>query len=141
MKIEINNNRIFLKNNNKKTEIHPIWLRERANGQKYLDKQTDQRLFDPSFLENINIKNALIKDNTLELNFNDGANSKYEINKIASEFLTHSPGVIKKFPPYSFDHFSAFMVVLLNTLTVKLFFFKYPAIGYPITPNPIKDTF
>ena len=34
MKIEINNNRIFLKNNNKKTEIHPIWLRERANGQK-----------------------------------------------------------------------------------------------------------
>ena len=89
MKIEINNNRIFLKNNNKKTEIHPIWLRERANGQKYLDKQTDQRLFDPSFLENINIKNALIKDNTLELNFNDGANSKYEINKIASEFLDH----------------------------------------------------
>ena len=56
---------------------------------KYLDKQTDQRLFDPSFLENINIKNALIKDNTLELNFNDGANSKYEINKIASEFLDH----------------------------------------------------
>jgi gamma-butyrobetaine dioxygenase len=89
MKIEINNNRIFLKNYNKKTEIHPIWLRERANGQKYLDKQTDQRLFDPSFLENINIKNALIKDNTLELNFNDGANSKYEINKIASEFLDH----------------------------------------------------
>ena len=86
MKIEINDNKIYLNNSEKKTEIHPIWLRERVNGNKYLDKQTDQRLFDPSFLENINIENALIKDNTLELTFNDGANSKYEINKLASEF-------------------------------------------------------
>ena len=54
MKIEINDNKIYLNISKKKTEIHPIWLRERVNGNKYLDKQTDQRLFDPSFLENIN---------------------------------------------------------------------------------------
>jgi len=86
MKIEINNKKIFLNNGKKKTEIHPIWLRERVNGHEYLDKQTDQRLFDPSSLEDISIESALIKENSLELTFNDGANSKYEINKLASEF-------------------------------------------------------
>ena len=86
MKIEINDNKVFFNYNNKKTEIHPIWLRERANGQNYLDKKTDQRLFDPTFLENIHIKNATVNKNILELSFNDGANSKYDIEKLTSEF-------------------------------------------------------
>ena len=86
MKIEINNNKIFFNNCNKKTEIHPIWLRERINGKEYLDQKTKQRLFDPSFLEDINIENASINDKILELTFNDGANCKYEVNKLALEF-------------------------------------------------------
>ena len=87
MKIEINKNKIFFNGGDKKTEIHPIWLRERANGVKFLDKNTTQRLFDPSILENINIENALINENILELTFNDGASSRYEVDKITTEFL------------------------------------------------------
>ena len=65
MKIEVNNNTVIFNNNNQKTEIHPLWLRERVNGEEFLDKKTEQRLFDPSFLENIEIKSAIIKNNTL----------------------------------------------------------------------------
>ena len=87
MKIEVNNNTVILNNNNHKTEIHPLWLRERVNGKEYLDKKTEQRLFDPSFLENIEIKSAIIKNDSLELTFNDGVNSIFQIEKLKSEFL------------------------------------------------------
>ena len=87
MKIELNNNKVFFKIDQNKTEIHPIWLRERVREEKYLDKNNDQRLFDPSFLDNINIENAHIDNDILELTFNDGVTSKFQISKLASEFL------------------------------------------------------
>ena len=49
MKIELSNNKVFYKNGTSSEEIHPFWLRERANGEKHLDKGTQQRLFDPTF--------------------------------------------------------------------------------------------
>jgi gamma-butyrobetaine dioxygenase len=87
MKIELDNKKIIFNNNQNKTEIHPIWLRERVRDEKYLDKNNDQRLFDPSFLNNINIENAQIDNNSLELTFNDGVTSKFDISKLTSEFL------------------------------------------------------
>ena len=87
MKIELNNRKIIFNNNQNKTEIHPIWLRERVRDEEFLDKNNDQRLFDPSFLENIDIKDAKINNDTLELTFNDGVTSKFEINKLISELL------------------------------------------------------
>ena len=83
MKIELNNNKIFYKNGSSVQEIHPFWLRERANGEKYLDKKTQQRLFDPTSLNvEIAIKSARINDDLLEIDFNDGVNSKLNIEKI-----------------------------------------------------------
>ena len=71
-----------------KKEIHPFWLRERVNGEEFLDKGTQQRLFDPTFLNSdISIKNVNINEKYLEVDFNDGVNSKLEIDKIASEFF------------------------------------------------------
>jgi gamma-butyrobetaine dioxygenase len=87
MKIELNNNKVFFNIGQNRTEIHPIWLRERVREEKYLDKNNDQRLFDPSFLENINIENAQIRDDILKLTFNDGVSSKFQISKLTSEFL------------------------------------------------------
>ena len=52
MKIELNQNKVFYNNGSEKKEIHPFWLRERVNGEDYLDKGTQQRLFDPTFLSN-----------------------------------------------------------------------------------------
>ena len=87
MKIELNNNKIFYKNGSSVQEIHPFWLRERANGEKYLDKKTQQRLFDPTSLNvEIVIKSARINNDLLEIDFNDGVNSKLNIEKIAEEF-------------------------------------------------------
>jgi gamma-butyrobetaine dioxygenase len=87
MKIELSNNKVFYKNGTSSEEIHPFWLRERANGEKYLDKGTQQRLFDPTSLDvEVQIKEAQIKDQILEINFNDGVNSKLDINLIAQEF-------------------------------------------------------
>ena len=87
MKIEVNNNKVIFSINQDQTEIHPIWLRERVRDDQHLDKNNDQRLFDPSFLNNINIENAHIYKNTLELTFNDGVTSKFQISKLKSEFL------------------------------------------------------
>ena len=57
MKIELSNNKVFFENNGSKKEIHPFWLRERVNGESFVDKGTQQRLFDPTELnENIEIK-------------------------------------------------------------------------------------
>ena len=87
MKIELNNKKVIFINNQNKTEIHPIWLRERVQDEEFLDKNNDQRLFDPSFLDNINIENAQINNDILELKFNDGVSSRFEISKLTSEFL------------------------------------------------------
>ena len=88
MKIELNENKIFFNNGKSVKEIHPFWLRERVDGDEFLDKGTQQRLFDPSTMNGeIIVKKAKIKNGFLEINFNDGVNSKLDINKLESEFL------------------------------------------------------
>ena len=87
MKIELNDNKVYFINGNIKSEIHPFWLRERVDGEEFLDKKTQQRLFDPTFLNSeIKIDKASINKNFLEINFNDGVNSKLDIKKLTLEF-------------------------------------------------------
>ena len=88
MKIELNENKVFFNNGSQKKEIHPFWLRERVDGEEYLDKGTQQRLFDPTSLNSdITINNASIDNNFLEINFNDGVKSKLNIEKLALDFF------------------------------------------------------
>jgi gamma-butyrobetaine dioxygenase len=87
MKIELNNNKVYFNNGFIKKEIHPFWLRERVDGDEFLDKGTQQRLFDPTSLNSeISINKAEIKNEFLEVDFNDGVNSKLNLNKLALEF-------------------------------------------------------
>ena len=87
MKIELNENKVYFNNGSLKKEIHPYWLRERVDGDEFLDKGTQQRLFDPTSLDNeISINKANINEKFLEIDFNDGVSSKIDINKIAQEF-------------------------------------------------------
>ena len=103
MKIELIQNKVYFNNGSEKKEIHPFWLRERVNGEKYLDKGTQQRLFDPTFLSNdVAINKASINENYLEINFNDGVNSKLEIDKITSEF-SNKDIVIKSIEKIKWD--------------------------------------
>ena len=61
MKIELNQNKIFYNNGKSIQEIHPFWLRERVDGEEFLDKGTQQRLFDPSLMNGEIIVNLLLK--------------------------------------------------------------------------------
>ena len=87
MKLELKNNKVFFESKGIKKEIHPFWLRERVNGEKFIDKSTQQRLFDPTQLqENIQIKNLSLCNDFLEVNFNDGASTKIAVIDIFKEF-------------------------------------------------------
>ena len=87
MKLELKNNKVFFESKGLKKEIHTFWLRERVNGEKFVDKSTQQRLFDPTQLqENIQIKNLSLCNDFLEVNFNDGASIKIAIIDIFKEF-------------------------------------------------------
>ena len=87
MKIELKNNRIFFKNMGSKKEIHPFWLRERVNGDTYIDKKTKQRLFDPTKLnENVKIDTLNLSKDFLEITFNDGVCAKLTVQSILEEF-------------------------------------------------------
>ena len=88
MKIELLKNKVFLDNEGLKKEIHPFWLRERVNGNNYVDKTTKQRLFDPTKLqENIEISEVSLSDDFLDISFKDGSHSKFKIKNIIREFL------------------------------------------------------
>ena len=103
MKIELNENKVYFNNGTIKKEIHPFWLRERADGEEFLDKGTQQRLFDPTTLDSeILISKANIKDKYLEINFNDGVNSKLDIDKLALEFFNEDI-IIKSIPKIKWD--------------------------------------
>ena len=87
MKIELKNNKIFFENQGQKKEIHPFWFRERVNGESFIDEATQQRLFDPTKLEeDIKINSLNLSDQFLEITFNDGAYTKFAVQNILREF-------------------------------------------------------
>ena len=69
MKIHLKNNKVFFENQGLKKEIHPFWLRERVDGDSFVDKATQQRLFDPTELK------ANIQINSLTESFDLGINN------------------------------------------------------------------
>ena len=84
MKFEVNSNKVFSLKGLNKEEIHPFWLRERVSEKEHLDQGTQQRLFDPSAMkQSIEIINAEINGQFLNVSFNDGVNSSFEINKLS----------------------------------------------------------
>jgi len=103
MKIELKDNKIFLNSGTFKEEIHPFWLRERVDGPEFLDQGTQQRLFDPSSMScEIAVDKAKISDGFIEINFNDGVNSKIDLNKLAYEF-SNKDTVIKSINKIKWD--------------------------------------
>jgi len=87
MKIELENNKVFFENQGSKKEIHPFWLRERVDGDNFIGKATQQRLFDPTRLQkNIQINYLNLSNDYLEITFNDGVHTKLVIQDILKEF-------------------------------------------------------
>ena len=87
MKIELSKNKVMFNNGHSTQEIHPFWLRERVDGAEFLDKGTQQRLFDPSSMSSeVSIEKAKISNGFLNINFNDGVSASINIAKIATEY-------------------------------------------------------
>ena len=102
MKIELKNNKIFFENQGQKKEIHPFWLRERVNDESFIDVGTQQRLFDPTKLEeDIKINSLNLSDQFLEITFNDGAYTKFAVQNILREFSNEDE--IKKIKKVKWD--------------------------------------
>ena len=112
MKTELKNNKVFFENRGLKKEIHPFWLRERVNSENFVDKATQQRLFDPTDLkENIEIENLNLSDDFLEVRFKDGACTKLTIKNILKEFqnideIKHINKIKWDSSFKNFDHFN-----------------------------------
>ena len=81
MKIEIiKNNVITVLSSKENFEIHPLWLRERVKTEDLVDKYNDQRLYDPSKIDqNLKIKKAAINNGHLSVEFTDGIKFKYKV--------------------------------------------------------------
>ena len=91
MKIQLKDKKVFLENKGLKKEIHPFWLRERVNGDNFIDEGTQQRLFDPTELQkNIEISHINLLNDYLEISFNDGASAKLSVQNILKEFSKNS---------------------------------------------------
>ena len=148
MKIELDSKKVYINNNFIKEEIHPFWLRERVNGIEHIDVGTQQRLFDPTTLNNdIKIDIANLKNDNLELTFSDGVKCKFSTKSIINEFTKKNNDIdfnekikwnsslknIKNFE-YSNNIFDT-----REMLNLLLSFYKY---GFVIIKNvPIKNNF
>ena len=93
MKIEVaKNNKILVNSSKDNFEIHPLWLRERAETEKLVDKNNHQRLYDPAKLDdNLRIKKASLSNGHLNIEFTDGVKFKYEINELIYELDKKNP--------------------------------------------------
>ena len=93
MKIEIvENNVVLVKPSNENFEIHPLWLRERAKTENLVDKHNDQRLYDPSQLDqNLKIKKASMSNGHLNVEFSDGVKFEYDVNSLLYEIDKKEP--------------------------------------------------
>ena len=97
MKIELKDKKVFFENNGLKKEIHPFWLRERVNGDNFVDKISQQRLFDPTEItENTDIKNLNLSNDCLEVTFDDGTYTKLAVENILREFPQNSSVCVRE---------------------------------------------
>tara|TARA_Y100000590_G_scaffold449167_1_gene586863 strand:- start:2545 stop:3627 length:1083 start_codon:yes stop_codon:yes gene_type:complete len=68
--------------------LHAIWLRERVTGEKNLDKNNFQRLYEPSLLDsNIFITDYKVDHQSLYVKFSDNIESHYKIEDLKKEIF------------------------------------------------------
>ena len=147
MNIEVENNRIFFNDGNNRQEIHPFWLRERVNGEEFVDKGTEQRLFDPTKNEiDIKISNLKLSEEFLEVTFKDGIFTKISVKSILREFaIDNDIKLIKKIKWDSKYENLNYFNFNKNFFEEKLMFdalMSFYQYGFVIFRNvPIKDNF
>ena len=99
----------------KNFSIHPLWLRERLNTEKYLDQNNYQRLYEPSLLDpEIKFQKYFIEDNILKVEFTDNSNGNFSLDKLNEELTSKDiipkkkswKNEFKELPIYDFNNLS-----------------------------------
>ena len=89
MRLEFKNNNIIINDTDGNIfNLHPMWLRERCEGEDFVDPTNLQRLYEPSNIDiNIKIKKIKMTNNdTIVVEFTDGCIGKFVVKKILKEF-------------------------------------------------------
>tara|TARA_B100000686_G_scaffold200209_1_gene207114 strand:- start:1880 stop:2986 length:1107 start_codon:yes stop_codon:yes gene_type:complete len=143
MRIQVANKKVYLKLPKKNLEIHPFWLRERVNVKNLVDKNTDQRLYDPSDLNHrIKIKKTSIDRNSLKVEFSDGVKSNYKVKELIYELkglkpyesITFWDSSLKKIPSAKYEKHMFRKKVTYNFLQD---FYKYGFVVIKKTPRNV----
>ena len=99
----------------KNFSIHPLWLRERLNTEKYLDQNNYQRLYEPSLLDpEIKFQKYFIEDNILKVEFTDNSNGIFSLDNLNEELKSKDiipkkkswKNEFKELPIYDFNNLS-----------------------------------
>ena len=86
-------------NDFKNFSIHPLWLRERINNKKFLDKNNYQRLYEPSLLDtNIKFLKYSVEDNHLKVEFTDKAIGVFSLDSLLNDLFSND--IIPKKKPW-----------------------------------------
>ena len=82
----------------KNFSIHPLWLRERLNSEKYLDQNNYQRLYEPSLLDsNIKFSKFFVENNYLKVEFTDNSKGQFSIEDLINDLYSKDIIPNKKF--------------------------------------------
>lgn len=97
MEISVKNNQdVQVIHQDQKIKLHPVWLRERIQGEQFIDLDSHQRLYEPSTINvDLKIKTAKVNNNFLNVEFDDGTICEYSLEDLYSEIDNRS---LKKGP-------------------------------------------
>ncbi len=141
MRIQVSNKKVYFKSYKKNLEIHPFWLRERVKTKNLVDKNTDQRLYDPSDLSHkIKIKRTSIDKESLKVEFSDGVKSNFKVKELLYELKGKKPyssivlwdSRLKKIPSIKYDKN---MFEKKKTYNLLQYFYKYGFVVMQKTPR------
>lgn len=97
MEISVKNNQdVQVIHQDQKIKLHPVWLRERVQGEQFVDLDSHQRLYEPSSINiDLKIKSAKVDERFLKVEFDDGTICEYNLEDLYSEIDNRS---LKKGP-------------------------------------------
>ena len=121
----------------KNFSIHPLWLRERLNSEKYLDQNNYQRLYEPSLLDsNIKFSKFFVENNYLKVEFTDNSKGQFSIEDLINNL--HSKDIIpnKKSWKNNFKNLPIYDFKLLNNGEYfKKLLCEFQKLGFIIVKN------
>ncbi len=117
--------------------IHPLWLRERLNSEKYLDQNNYQRLYEPALLDPfIKFQNFLVEDNFLKVEFTDNTKGTFSLKSLIGDL--HSKDIIPEKKPWK-NEFKQLPIYDFNSLEEERYFskllFDFQELGFVIVEN------